>query len=188
MTRVQLVKYSFAKLRWNYHAKSPITNNRSLQLFYDVSWNMAWSPTKVIHRAIHSWWIVTLSITLDLFLSLYALGRPLKGRDLICYKLICLTSSIASVGLSIFIGKRNKKSAFECFVVERYTISYWYGESNSAHFCILAAASVGIPFLGPCSVVNGLWTVTGRNFLPYKYWWNFFMLKTILNAFFSICA
>ena len=183
MARVRLVKYSFAKLRWNYHAKFPITNNRSLQLFYDVSWNMAWSPTKVIHRAIHSWWIVTLSITLDLFLSLYALGRPLKGRDLICCKLICLTSSIASVGLSIF-----KQSAFGCFVVERYTISYWYAASNSAHFCILAAASVGIPFLGPCCVVNGLWTVTGKNFLPYKYWWNFFMLKTILNAFFSICA
>lgn len=104
----------------------PITNNRPLQLFHDVFWSMALSPAKVIDRANHSWWIVTLSITLDLFVSLYALGRPFKGKDSICSKLICLTSSIASVGLSIFIGKRDKQSALACFVVEQYTISYWY--------------------------------------------------------------
>lgn len=41
---------------------------------------------------------------------------------------------------------------------------------------------------GPSNVANGLWSVTKRNLLPYKYWWNFFTPNIVLSASFSICA
>ena len=55
-------------------------------------------------------------------MSLCELDRSFIGEDSICNKLMCLTSSTSSFALSLCIGKRDKPSAFACFVVERYSI------------------------------------------------------------------
>ena len=88
------------------------------------------------------------------------------GRDSICNKLMSFASSTPSFDFSRCIDKRDRQSAFACFSVDRYSISYLYAARSSAHLCNRVAAKVGIPLFGPSTVVNGLWSVTKRNFLP----------------------
>ena len=111
--------------------------------------------------------VITYCSTLDKTGSVHVALRTWStfiGKDSICNKLMSLTSSTSSFALSLCIGKRDKQAEFACFVVERYSISYWYAASSNAHLCNRAAARVGIPLFGPNNVVNGLWSVTKRNF------------------------
>ena len=164
------------------HNKQPSSMVSSFRLWYHV-WIAGFSSSA------HPF--IVYSTTLDNTGSArvaFRIWSAVYDKDPICKKFLNLTSSNSSDLLPTGNGNRLKQSAFPCFSVERYSISYWYADNKIAHLCSLAAARVGIPLFGPSNVTKGLWSVTNKNLRPYRYWWNFLIPKIILRASFSICA